>query len=171
MKPFFEQRQVDGTLAMSAMGAMITGGAVGPRRCFVQHAALDAALPQACRPGARGKGVPCGPCVELWTPTTATGGLTPPAPTIATLLRVASVAGGLSRTLAAVAACPFTIVKTRMEYSGAGVWRLMPLHTGQLFRLCDSEVSQRLPCTLPAHPHKSASGSALGFGLTGCLTR
>lgn len=28
--------------------------------------------------------------------------------------------GGLSRTLAAVAACPFTIVKTRMEYSGAG---------------------------------------------------
>lgn len=26
----------------------------------------------------------------------------------------------MSRTLAAVAACPFTIVKTRMEYSGAG---------------------------------------------------
>lgn len=32
----------------------------------------------------------------------------------------AMVTGGLSRTLAAVAACPFTIVKTRMEYSGAG---------------------------------------------------
>jgi solute carrier family 25 protein 38 len=32
----------------------------------------------------------------------------------------ALVVGGLSRTLAAVAACPFTIVKTRMEYSGAG---------------------------------------------------
>ncbi len=29
-------------------------------------------------------------------------------------------AGGLSRTLAAVAACPITLVKTRMEYSGAG---------------------------------------------------
>ncbi|EFN55963.1 hypothetical protein CHLNCDRAFT_145279 [Chlorella variabilis] len=32
----------------------------------------------------------------------------------------AMVTGGMSRTLAAVAACPFTIVKTRMEYSGAG---------------------------------------------------
>ncbi|KAL4853316.1 Mitochondrial glycine transporter [Chlorella vulgaris] len=32
----------------------------------------------------------------------------------------AMVTGGLSRTLAAVAACPFTIIKTRMEYSGAG---------------------------------------------------
>ncbi len=29
-------------------------------------------------------------------------------------------AGGLSRTLAAVAACPITLVKTRMEYGGAG---------------------------------------------------
>lgn len=34
-------------------------------------------------------------------------------------------AGGLSRTLAAVAACPFTIVKTRMEYSGAGAPSLL----------------------------------------------
>lgn len=30
------------------------------------------------------------------------------------------LAGGLSRTLAAVAACPITLVKTRMEYVGAG---------------------------------------------------
>lgn len=37
-----------------------------------------------------------------------------------TLRRPSLPAGGLSRTLAAVAACPFTIVKTRMEYSGAG---------------------------------------------------
>ena len=32
----------------------------------------------------------------------------------------AFTAGGLARTVAAAATCPFTIVKTRMEYTGAG---------------------------------------------------
>lgn len=42
------------------------------------------------------------------------------APRLAKRCPPSLTAGGLSRTLAAVAACPFTIIKTRMEYSGAG---------------------------------------------------
>jgi len=32
----------------------------------------------------------------------------------------AFVSGGLARTVAAAATCPFTLVKTRMEYTGGG---------------------------------------------------
>ena len=102
MKPFFEQRQVDGTLAMSAMGAMITGGAMGLRCCILGM------LPwlQAC-PGMPAR---CAWHGSVVLPSRSHSNRPPCRP----------LAGGLSRTLAAVAACPFTIVKTRMEYSGAG---------------------------------------------------